>query len=113
MYTRGVSQRRSLGGARREATARVLIRSDGFETEAWTLNVSRGGLRVVLEEPVTIGSDYMVVIGEQEPRWVRAVWVRDESDGQIAGLQFLDVEGAEAPSYAPSSAPPKPPTNTA
>ena len=109
-YSPGVSQRRNLGGARREATERVVIQSAGFETEAWTLNVSRGGLRVVLEEPVIVGSDYQVVIGVNMPRPARVVWVRDESDGQIAGLQFLDVEGAEVPGGAPSE-PAKPPTN--
>ncbi len=106
-----VSQRRSLGGARREATERVVIQSDGFETEAWTLNVSRGGLRVVLEQPVIIGSDYQIVVGGQPPRPARVIWVRDESDGQIAGLQFLDVEGAEVPGSRPPGPQSKPPTN--
>ena len=71
-----------------------------FETEAWTLNVSRGGLRVVLERPVNVGFDYRVAIGDSDERLARVVWVRDEADGQIAGLQFLD--GAD--SLPPSSA---------
>lgn len=77
------------------------MESDGFSAEAWTLNVSRGGLRVVLEEAVTVGSDYRVTIQGREPRQCRVVWVRDENDGQIAGLQFLDVEGAEVPGSSP------------
>lgn len=93
----GVSQRRSLGGARREATERVVIRGQGLETEAWTLNVSRGGLRVVVEDAVTVGADYQVSVGDGPMRPARAVWVRDERDGQIAGMQYLDVENAEVP----------------
>ncbi len=112
MYDDRVSQRRSLGGARREATERVVVRAEGFTTEAWTLNVSRGGLRVVLEEPVTIGSDYTVVIDGQAPRACRVIWVRDENDGQIAGLQYLDVEGAEVPGSRPPSPYPDPSAST-
>lgn len=98
-----VSQRRSLGGARREATERVVIRGPELETEAWTLNVSRGGLRVVVESPITVGVDYQVSVGDGAMRPARVVWVRDERDGQIAGMQYLDVEGAEVPgsSYPP------------
>lgn len=95
-----VTQRRSLGGARREATERVVLRAGAFEVDAWTLNVSRGGLRVVVEEPVTVGNEYEVV-GESGARPARVVWVREETDGQIAGLQFLDLEEGE--SIYPSS----------
>src|SRR5690606_25258062 len=48
-YTRPVPQRRNLGGARREASERVILTIPGTrghsEIPAWTLNVSRGGLR--------------------------------------------------------------------
>lgn len=113
-----MSQRRSFGGPRREASERVVIREAGATSrtvalgvgqnsassredelseddaslEGWTLNVSRGGCRLVVESPVTVGADYEVQIGEETFRPVRVVWVRDEADGQIAGLQFLDVE---------------------
>lgn len=74
-------------------------------TEAWTLNVSRGGLRVVVEDPVAVGEVYQIQVGDTAPRPARVVWVRDETDGQIAGMQFLDVEAGEVPSssYPPSS----------
>jgi hypothetical protein len=81
----------------------VVIRGAGVEAEAWTLNVSRGGLRVVLEEPVTLGGEYQVIIGEGAARPVRVVWLREEADGQIAGMQFLDVEGEASPSAPPPS----------
>lgn len=89
-----MSQRRGIGGARHEATERVVLRREGFEAEGWTLNVSRGGVRVIVEEPMVAGVDYQVIIGEAVARKARAVWVREEADGQIVGLQFLDVEGA-------------------
>jgi len=67
------------------------------EVQAWTLNVSRGGLRVIVDRAVTVGADYTVQIGEAKARPARVVWVRDEADGQIAGMQFLDVEGGSVP----------------
>lgn len=94
-----MSQRRGTGGARHEATERVFLRREGYEAEGWTLNVSRGGVRVVVEAPVVAGVDYEVAVGESAARLARAVWVREEADGRIVGLQFLDAEGA-------SSAPP-------
>lgn len=74
------------------------------ELSAWTLNVSRGGLRVVLEDPVHLGGQYLVTIGDSPPRPAKVVWVREEADGQIAGLKFEDVEGGEVPtsSFPPS-----------
>lgn len=130
-----VSQRRSFGGPRREASERVVIRKapdsadqeaatsaaepataglatgqlqtsppGDEEADAWTLNVSRGGCRVVVEAPVTVGATYEVQVGEMPFRPARVAWVRDEADGQIAGLQFLDVEAGEVPG---SSDPPQ------
>lgn len=90
--------RRQGGGARREASDRIVLRDEGFEVEGWTLNVSRGGVRVILEAPVELGHEYAISIGDQEPaRHCRVVWVQDEADGQIAGIQFLDVEGTPPP----------------
>ena len=73
------------------------------ELLAWTLNVSRGGLRVVVEDPVHVGGKYMVTVGEAVARPAKVVWVREEADGQIAGMKFEDVEGGEVP---PSTFPP-------
>jgi rRNA maturation protein Rpf1 len=69
--------------------------------DGWTLNVSRGGVRVVVEEAVAAGVDYLVVVGEAKARPARVVWVRDEADGQIVGLQFLDVPDGEVPGTLP------------
>jgi len=95
--------RRHAGGARREASERVLVRSTGFETHGWTLNVSRGGIRAIVEDPLTQGVEYQLTVGggDEEtaaPRRASVVWLQDESDGQIVGLKYLDVEdGSEPP----------------
>lgn len=93
------AQRRGTGGARREATDRVTLRGPGFETHGWTLNVSRGGLRAIVEEPLQSGADYELLVGDAETpgRQVTVVWVQDEADGQIVGVRFLDVAGSVPP----------------
>ena len=93
------AQRRATGGARREATERVTLRGTGFETHGWTLNVSRGGMRAIVEEAVQSGSEYVLVVGDADEtaRNVSVVWVQNEADGQIVGLRFLDVEGSVPP----------------
>jgi PilZ domain len=96
------AQRRGTGGARREATERVTLRGPGFETHGWTLNVSRGGIRAIVEEPLEAGGEYTLVVGdaEESARKVAVVWVQDESDGQIVGVRYLDVEGSVPPADA-------------
>jgi hypothetical protein len=63
----------------------------------WTLNISRGGLRAVLEQPIDPGRDYLVVVGESAPRRACVAWAKAEADGQIVGLRFLDVDGSVPP----------------
>ncbi|HYQ15258.1 MAG TPA: PilZ domain-containing protein [Polyangiaceae bacterium] len=91
------AQRRAGGGARREATERVTLRGPNFETHGWTLNMSRGGVRAIVEEAVTAGGEYVLLVGDDESsaRKVSVVWVQDEADGQIVGLRFLDVATTE------------------
>ncbi len=111
-------QRRNLGGARREASERVILRplsSQGKapqgtaeldpEFSAWTLNMSRGGMRLIIESALRVGERFMASVGDEKARPARVVWLRDELDGQIAGLQFEDVEGARVPGseYPPAS----------
>lgn len=82
------------------------MRRDAAELSGWTLNISRGGARLVLEERAELGAIYQLELGgTPDRREVRIVWVQDESDGQIVGVQFLDGEG----SIPPPEAVPEPP----
>jgi len=78
----------------------VTIRADSMETSGWTLNVSRGGLRAVLEDPLDPNLEYAVLVGDAPARRARVAWARLEADGQIVGLRFLDVEGSVPPEEA-------------
>jgi PilZ domain len=94
------SPRRHSGGARHEASERVLLRAYGVETHGWTLNVSRGGVRAIVEDALSQGVEYEIVVGDEAavpPRRARVVWLQDESDGQIVGLEYLDGEDGSAP----------------
>ena len=99
-------QRRQLGGLRREASERVSVLTERGKISGWTLNLSRGGVRLVLEEALSVGVSYDLVFegdgGTERRRPGRVVWAQDEPDGQIVGVQFLDVPV--------SSVPPKPDT---
>ena len=98
------------------------------EYDGWILNLSRGGVRLILEETVSVGQALMVHIGDDgEPdavrRPARVVWVMQEPDGVIAGLEFSDgrssgsspslaamrVAGAAAVSEPPPAAADEPP----
>lgn len=92
--------RRHTGGARREASERVHVRAPGFETHGWTLNVSRGGVRAIVEEPLSQGVEYQLIVGDDESvaaRPASVVWLQDEADGQIVGLKYLDCEDSSLP----------------
>ncbi len=97
------------GGARREVTERVALRAaDGEVLEGWALNVSRGGLRAILETRVILGQKFDVSIGSDDLtlRPSRVVWVQEEPDGVIVGLEFTSVSGLF------KSVPPPPATDT-
>jgi len=112
--------RRAAGGARREISSRVkLLGLDGVEFDGWALNISRGGIRVVIEERVELGQIFNVTdldpdVTEGRFR-ARVVWVQDEPDGSVVGMEFVDEEGkrlSDRPLTGPpiaASAPPPPP----
>lgn len=94
------------GGTRREVTERVTLKSEEGQTlEGWALNVSRGGVRAILEEKIVLGQKFDVAIGSDEAilRPSRVVWVQEEPDGVIVGLEFTGLSGTH------KSAPPPPP----
>jgi hypothetical protein len=86
------------GGARREVTERVSLKAeDGTTLDGWALNVSRGGLRAILEEKVVLGQKFDVAVGTDEVllRPSRVVWVQEEPDGVIVGLEFTSLSGTQ------------------
>jgi hypothetical protein len=102
-------------GARHEISKRVTLKrvggaSAGCLLDGWALNVSRGGLRVILEEKVEPGDDVEVTLldgpGDDGPASGsayagRIVWVQEEHDGVVAGIAFAKGQGP-----APSEPPP-------
>ncbi len=94
------------GGARREVTERVTLRADdGRVLEGWALNVSRGGLRAILEDKVVLGQKFDIGLGTDEVihRAGRIVWIQEEPDGVIVGIEFTGLSGTH------KSVPPPPP----
>ena len=95
------------GGARREVTERVTLKTeDGKVFDGWALNVSRGGLRAILEDKVHLGQKFEIALGSDEDvlhRAGRIVWVQEEPDGVIVGIEFTGTSGAHR------SVPPPPP----
>jgi len=81
------------GGARHDVTARVSLKAkDGTVLEGWALNISRGGIRVILEEKVDPGTEFEVTMttgsDPSSPLTGRVVWVQEEPDGVVAGIEF-------------------------
>lgn len=87
------------GGARQNASDRVLFQlPDGRTVEGWMLNVSRGGLRAIVEDPLERDVEVDVLIGEAlTGRPARIVWVKAEKGGSVVGVAFLDTTSAPPP----------------
>lgn len=107
-----IAQRRGSGGARREISARVILRAGDLEYDGWALNISRGGIRVVIDGHVTLGEEYGVLGYDLDDpdapaRPARVVWMQDERDGAVLGMEFLDVDQS---TLSPSSQAPTAPS---
>ncbi len=78
---------------RREVSERVSLKGPGGASEGWSLNVSRGGVRIIVEHRVALGEVYDVSVGlaTASPlvRQGRVVWFQEEADGFIVGFAFL------------------------
>jgi hypothetical protein len=102
------------GGARHELTDRVRLVGKNMKLrDGWALNISRGGVRAILEENVELGEEFEITIGEEGTpgsltRKGRVVWVQDEPDGMIVGFEFIFASGALA--VAPEDVPQPLPT---
>jgi hypothetical protein len=101
--------RRGGGGARREISSRItLVGTNGKEYDGWALNISRGGIRIVIEDRVELGQELEIReldpdIAEGGPFKGRVVWVQDEPDGSVVGMEFV---GPEFPRIAERNVPP-------
>ncbi len=80
---------------RRPLSARMTIWSLHESHGGWTLNVSDGGLRVLVEDAVvTRGLEMTVEVREDACAWQRkakVVWVQEEQGGCVLGLKFLQA----------------------
>jgi hypothetical protein len=78
---------------RREVSERVELKGSAGAFEGWTLNVSRGGVRVIVERELELGDVFEVTVGlaQSSPlvRQGRVVWFQEEADGFIAGIAFV------------------------
>jgi len=94
------------GGARREVSERVTLKGEGGKVfDGWALNVSRGGLRAILEDRVVLGQKLEIRLGgeDAQARTGRIVWIQEEPDGVIVGIEFTGHSGTH------KSVPPAPP----
>lgn len=80
-------------GIRREVSERVTLASEGRQLEGWSLNMSRGGIRIIVEGTVALGEEFDVVLGGSPGRRGRIAWIQEEPDGVIAGLEFVTMSG--------------------
>jgi len=76
----------------------VVLHGGPHPIEGWTLNMSRGGMRAILDETVPAGNEFELSFGQSSARRpVRVVWARAEKGGAIVGMAFLDVNGGSIP----------------
>jgi hypothetical protein len=88
----GLKPTRRVGGARHNVSVRVAFFREGREIPGWALNMSRTGLRAIVEdEHLDVGSQIAVRVGDDSVhRGVRVVWTSPEPDGTIVGLEFFE-----------------------
>jgi len=82
---------------RDETSARVVFRSARGTFDGWALNMSRGGLRAILEIRVDLGENFDIQVHDDDFRPGRVVWLQEEPDGMIVGVEYLDIRGTVPP----------------
>jgi hypothetical protein len=91
-------------GARREVSERVIIDvldksgAPAKTLEGWALNLSRGGVRAIVDEPMELGQDVWVAVGPLRKRPGKIVWIQEEPDGAIIGVAFNEDGLGSSPS---------------
>lgn len=87
----GLPPTRREGGARKNVSYRVIFVRGEVEIPGWALNLSRGGLRAIIEERVELGEELEIHIPDiQVERRGQVVWAQDEPDGAIVGISFQE-----------------------
>jgi len=71
----------------------VIWRRDGagvaLRSSAWALNLSSGGIRLVLPSPVSVGEQVGIGFrGQVSTLPGKVVWVSRQADGCVAGISF-------------------------
>ena len=102
------------GGARQTVSDRVTFCTPtGEKREGWALNVSRGGIRAILDDEedigkIELGQEYEIFVGDAETttgRQGRIVWLQEEPDGFVVGIEYVGLSaGALPPSTDASGA---------
>lgn len=78
------------GESRVEASERIVVRRGEALLDAWTLNVSAGGMRLVLEDKVSLGDIIEVRQNTEVWRAAQVVWIQEEPDGAVIGVEYMD-----------------------
>jgi hypothetical protein len=91
----GLLPTRRAGGARHNVSYRLTFRRGegdaAVEIPGWALNISRGGLRAIVEDRVELGEVLDVTIHDEGlERRGQIVWTQEEPDGMIVGISFRE-----------------------
>jgi hypothetical protein len=84
------------GGLRHGVSMRVTLKAQSGEVlTGWALNVSRGGVRVILDGKVELGRELEVSLSTGADPVTscagRVVWVQEEPDGIVCGIELRDA----------------------
>ncbi len=87
----GCTSRRS--SERRPVNVKVEI--DGKPGDAWAINLSNGGVRIVAEARLEVGEQVFLRMGDRPETGLqgkgRVVWVREQGEDVVAGIEFLEA----------------------
>lgn len=89
----GLLPTRRAGGARHNVSYRLSFRrgEGAVEIHGWALNISRGGIRAIVEENVELGELVDITIHDEGlARRGQIVWTQEEPDGMIVGISFRE-----------------------
>jgi hypothetical protein len=90
----GLPPTRRVGGSRKEASDRLRFVMGERSVDGWALNRSRGGIRAIVDEVIELGTSLQLFIADDAAaRPARIVWIQEEPDGAIVGVEFTDGDG--------------------